>query len=335
MFTVMRAVAVLLGLIFSLPFASLAQAQEKWDLFAFPGATHPITLRLKDFGDEVRKRTNAQLNITVRPAGEFPFKASEVVRATGLGQVQLGEAYSGFISGAVPLASAANLPFLVRTSDELTKVWPIIKKYSDPEFEKAGVKILFYFEWPEQNLFGRGKPVQKMEDFAGRKFRTTDIKQADMLKRLGAASVTLTLAEVPLAVERGVVEGFITAGFNVMGAKWYEFVQWGYMPNIHVGGPDYLLVNNDAYKKLSPAVRGALDAVAAEWGPRMTKLNLGDEMKDREILVTKHGIKLMTPPREEIDKLTALMRDYWTSWAEQQGPNGVAMVKEMRAALNR
>ena len=332
---VKRVVVVLSGLLAGLPMAGPVQAQEKWDLFAFPGATHPITLRLKEFGDEVKKRTNGQLNITVRPAGEFPFKASEVVRATGLGQVQLGEAYSGFISGAVPLASAANLPFLVRTSDELTKVWPIIRKYSDPEFDKAGVRTLFYFEWPEQNLFGRGKPVLKLEDFAGRKFRTTDIKQADMLKRLGAASVTLTLAEVPLAVERGVVEGFITAGFNVVGAKWYEFVQWGYLPNIHVGGPDYILVNNDAYKKLAPAVRGALDSVAAEWGPRMTRQNLADEMKDRETLSAKHGIRMFSPPKEEIDKLTVMMRDYWTTWAEQQGPTGVAMVREMRAVLNR
>ena len=36
--------------------------------------------------------------------------------------------------------------------------------------------------------------------FAGRKFRTTDVKQAEMLRRLGAASVSLTLAEVPQAV---------------------------------------------------------------------------------------------------------------------------------------
>ena len=177
--------------------------------------------------------------------------------------------------------------------------------------------------------------MRKIEDFAGRKFRTTDGKQNEMLKRLGAASVSLTLAEVPVAVERGVVDGFVTAGFNVMGAKWYEFVKWGYMPNIHVGGPDYVLVNLAAYNKLAPAVRTALDAVAAEWGPRMTRQNAADEVRDLEILRTKHAVDLFTPPKEEVDKLTERMRPYWTSWAEEHGANGVALVKEIRAALGR
>ena len=328
--------ACILACLAVLPLAAPVKAQvQQWDMFAFPGATHPITLRLKEFSDEVKKRTNGQLVITVRPAGEFPFKANEVVRATGLGQVQLGEAYSGFISGAVPLASMANLPFLVRTSDELNKVWPIIRKYAEPEFEKAGVKVLFYFEWPQQNLYGRGAQVKKIEDFAGRKFRTTDGKQNEMLKRLGAAAVSLTLAEVPVAVERGVVDGFVTAGFNVMGAKWHEFVKWGYMPNIHVGGPDYVLVNLAAYNKLAPALRTALDAVAVEWGPRMTKQNAADEVRDLETLRTKHAVDLFTPSKDEVDKLTERMRPYWTTWAEEHGANGVAAVKEIRAVLGR
>lgn len=312
-----------------------AQAAEKWDMFVFPGATHPITLRLKEFADEVNKRTNGYLSITVRPQGEFPFKATEVLRATGLGQVQLGEAYSGFISGAAPMSAVANLPFLVRTSDELTKIWPIVSKYAEPEFAKAGVKTLFYFEWPEQNLWGRGPAVRRLEDFAGRKFRTTDVKQAEMLRRLGAASVSLTLAEVPQAVERGLVEGFITAGFNVMGAKWYEFVKWGFTPGIHVGGPDYVVINLAAYNKLPANVRSALDAVAAEWGPRMTRQNLGDEAKDRETLRTKHGVDLYTPPQAELDRMVERMREYWTQWADQQGPAGQAAVREIRAALGR
>jgi TRAP-type C4-dicarboxylate transport system substrate-binding protein len=173
-----------------------------------------------------------------------------------------------------------------------------------------------------------------MEDFAGRKFRTTDVKQAEMLRQFGAASVSLTLAEVPAAVERGVVEGFLTAGFNVVGAKWYEFVKWGFTPGFHVGGPDYVLVNQQAYNKLPANVRKALDEVAAEWGPRMTRQNLGDEAKDREFL-TKQGIDIFTPPKAEIDRMTAKMADYWTSWAAQQGANATAALKEIRQALGR
>jgi len=195
----------------------VAQSPAKWDLYAVTGVTHPITLRYKEFAEEVRKATDGKLDIVVRPAGELPFRATEVVKVAGEGQVQLAEAYMGFISGAVPLASMSSLPFLVRNAQELEKAWPIIDKFTAPVFAKAGVKNLFYHTWPAQNIFGSGKPIRTIEDFKGRKIRSTDGKQAEMLKQLGASSVSLTTAEVPVAMERGVAEGFITAGFNVVG----------------------------------------------------------------------------------------------------------------------
>ena len=150
-----------LGALFAgIVFAASASAQVKWDMYTFVGVTHPIAVRLIGFAEEVKKQTNGQLVITVRPAGEFPFKATEIVRATGTGQVQLGQGYSGFISGAVPLASIANLPFLVRDSDDVEKVRSIIHKYADPEFKKQGVKALFTvvairsprrISWPVKN----------------------------------------------------------------------------------------------------------------------------------------------------------------------------------------
>jgi TRAP-type C4-dicarboxylate transport system substrate-binding protein len=312
-----------------------ASAQVKWDMYAFSGATHPVTVRLQGFADEVRKQTDGQLIITVRPAGEFPFKASEVFRATGTGQVQIGEGYSGFISGAVPLASVANLPMLVRNTEDLNKVWPVIKKYAEPEFQKQGVKILFHFEWPPQNIFGRGNVVTKFEDLAGKKFRTTDAKQSEALKLMGASAVSLTAAEVPLAVERGVVDGFLTAGFNVVGAKWYDAVKWAYLPDLNAGGPDYILVNIAAYNKLSPKVREALDKVAEQWGPKMTRENTGDEARDLEILKTKHGVTLVRPSKEEIDRLTAKVAPTWDAWAKQHGPRAIEQVKEIREILKR
>ncbi|CAN5905786.1 TRAP transporter substrate-binding protein [soil metagenome] len=312
-----------------------AQSPTKWDLYVMTGVTHPITLRYKEFAEEVKKATNGKLDIIVRPAGELPFRATEVVKVAGDGQVQLTEAYQGFISGAVPLASITSLPFLVRNADELEKVWPIIDKYTTPEFAKAGVKTLFHHTWPVQNMFGRGKPIRTIEDFKGRKIRSTDAKQAEMLKQLGASSVSLTTAEVPVAMERGVADGFITAGFNVVGAKWYEFVQWGWLGDIHIGGPDYTLVNIAAYEKLDPDTRAKLDAVAKDYAPKFRAANLGDEAKDLKTLKNQYKVDLFVPPKEQIDTLIEKMKPYWEQWAAAQGPNGTAMLKEIRATLGK
>ena len=315
--------------------AASAQAQVKWDMYSFVGVTHPIAVRLIAFAEEVKKQTNGQLLITVRPAGEFPFKATEIVRATGTGQVQLGQGYSGFISGTVPLASIANLPFLVRNSDDVEKVRTIIHKYADPEFQKQGVKVLFTFDWPPQNIVGRGDQVTKPEQLAGKKLRTTDAKQSEMLKVLGGSAVSLTTAEVPLAVERGVVQGFMTAAFNVVGAKWYDGINWAYLADVNAGGPDYAMVNIAAYNKLDPKVRATLDKVAEQWGPKMTRENNADDAAAIDLLKTKYNVKIYRPSKEETDALAKRMVPVWDAWAKQHGPNAVAALKEIREKLGR
>ena len=335
MTTTRRIVLAAIGAAAMLAAGTPATAQTKWDLFAFTGVTHPITVRYKTFAEEVKKATGGKLEIIVRPAGELPFKPTEVVKATSDGQVQLAAAYQGFISGAVPIASIASLPFLVRNAEELEKVWPILDKYTKVEFEKQGIRTLFWHTWPEQNIYGKGKPIKSIEDFKGRKIRATDGKQAEMLKQLGAASVTLTTPEVPVAMERGVAEGFITAGFNVMGAKWYEFTTWAWMGEVHMGGPDYLLMNIAAYNKLDADTRAKLDAAATAYGPVMRAGNLADEKKDLEALKTKHKVEFFYPPKDQIDALTAKMKPYWDTWAKGAGPAAEAAVKEVRAALGK
>ena len=312
-----------------------AVAQTKWDLYAFTGVTHPITVRYKMFADEVKKATNGKLEIVVRPAGELPFRATEVIKATGRGQVQLAAAYQGFISGTVPIASIASLPFLVRNAEELEKVWPLIDKYTKSEFEKHGVRTLFWHTWPEQNVYGKGKPIKSVADFKGRKIRSTDGKQAEMLKQLGAASISLTTPEVPVAVERGVAEGFMTAAFNVIGAKWYEFTEWGWMGEVHIGGPDYLIMNIAAYNKLPADVRAQLDSVAKTFGPKMRAMNIGDEKGAIEALKTKHKVALVSPSKEDIAELTKRMVPYWESWSKSQGQATVKLLGEIRTTLGK
>lgn len=310
-----------------------AAAKVTWDYYLITGITHPVSQNLKAFADEVRKRTDGELDIVVRPAGELPFRATEALRIAGQGQVQMASGYAGFLSGSVPVAAIAGNPFLVRTYDDLKKVWPIIDKYTAPEFEKAGAKTLFWWAWPEQNLYGRGEPIKALEDFKGRKFRVTDPKQAAMIEDFGASTVSLTTAEVPVAMERGLMEGVFTAAFNAVGAKWYEFLDWAWLPDIHIGGPNYEFVNIEAYNALPENLRKTLDEVAAEWGPKTLDKFEAMEAGDRKTLEEEHGLTMFVPPEDQVAAATKLMEPNWEAWAEEH--NAQDALKEIREALGR
>ncbi len=311
-----------------------ASAATKWDFYSFVGVTHPIGQQLVEFADEVRKRTNGELVITVRPAGEFPFKPNEVVKITGDGHVQLGAALALFTTGSVPLVGVTGLPLFLRTEEEMSKAMPIIQKHTAKDFEKAGTKVLFQFLWPNLNLFGSGKPIHSVDQFAGRKFRTLSPQQAELMKRLGAAAVSMTNPEVPVALERGTVEGLLTTAFNMVGSKWADLVKWAYMADFH-GADDYIIVNLSAYNKLTPDVRKVLDEVAAEWGPKMTKANLSADEGSLETLRTKHKIEVIRASKEDTDLMLSKVKDYWEAWAKQNGPEAAAMLDEIRRAVGK
>jgi len=311
-----------------------AQAAAQWDFYTFVGLTHPITVQLRQFADEVKKRTKGDLAIGVRIAGELPFKANEVVKITGEGQVQLGEALALFTTGSAPLTGVTGLPMFIRTADEAQKAMPIIRKYVAKEFERHNVKVLFHYLWPAVNIYGSGKPVRKPDEFAGRKLRTLSPQEAEMLRRLGAASVSLTPTEVPVAFERGTIEGVMTTAFNMVGSKWVDFAKWAYLADFHCAD-DYIIVNTEAYNKLSPQTRKVLDDTAAEWAPKMTQANLAAEAGSLDTLKTKHKIEVTQASKADMDKMTERMKDYWEAWAQQQGPEAVAMLKEVRAALGK
>ena len=315
--------------------ATSAFAVTNWDYYSFTGVTHPITKYQMSFAAEVEKRTKGELKITVRPAGELPFRIDEAGKIAGEGQVQIAAAYSGFLAGTVPIAGVGGHPFLVRTYQEGLKVWPIIDKYTKPEFEKLGTKVLFHYYWPPQNMFGTGPQIKTAADFAGRKIRTTDPKQAEFIKRLGGSSITLATAEVPVAAQRGLMEGVLTATFNLVGAKWTDFTKWAWYADINVGGPDFELVNLKAYNALSPEVRKVLDEVGAEWTLKMNKEIEALEAEEKKSLKTKYGIEVYDAPPEVVNEIVAKVSPYWEEWAQQNGPNAVALMKEIRAAVGR
>jgi TRAP-type C4-dicarboxylate transport system substrate-binding protein len=325
-------VTAMAGAVALSPVPIVAQSPVRWDFYTFLGLSHPVAILLTEYLSDVRKRSNGELVITLKPAGELPFKPNEVVKVTGDGLVQMGEALTVFITGTIPMTGIGALPMLLVSQDEMRKALPIIRKHMAKEFDKAGVTPVMHFSWPLTGLFGSGKPVKTLKDIAGRKFRTISPQQAELLKRLGAASVSLATAEVAVAMDRGTVEGMMTTAHSIQGSKWDDLVKWGFLGDFH-GADDFIIVNKAAYAKLSPAARKALDDVSREWDARMTKEEFDAEAKSRAEL--KGKLELTAMSKADAATLTEQMKDYWVSWAQGVGPDAVAMLREVRAAVGK
>ena len=127
----------------------------------------------------------------------------------------------------------------------------------------------------------------------------------------------------------------LTANFNLTGAKWDEFVEWAWYSDVHIAGPNYELVNLDAYNALPDNVRKTLDEVAAEWTVSMTEGIAKMEIEAKEQIAKGGRIKQIESDPKEVAKITDLVAPFWDEWAKSEGETATKMMAEIRALLGR
>ncbi|MBI1218647.1 MAG: hypothetical protein GC186_08885 [Rhodobacteraceae bacterium] len=308
-------------------------AVHKWDFTIVYGPGHALTQLYSAFADDVRTRTNGQLDITVRTAGELPFTATEAVSVCGQGQVEMALGYMGFIAGTTKIAALPGLPFLVRTPEDGKTAVDILVPYVDKAVGSAGCQVLFWNGqfWP-QNLYGRGEPVTNLSQLKGRSVRGSSPEQGDVIRHYGGAPVSLTTAEVPEAMNRGVVNAIFTGAANIVGSKWTEFLEWGYISDPHVG-IEYILINKDSYAGLALDLRKALDEAVAAARPKMW--DALKKVNDEDLAELRQKLKIVDATPDDIKQYTTEFTPYWVDWAKNAGPDASEALVKIRTALGK
>ena len=301
-------------------------AAQKWNLTIYYGPGHSLTQLYMAFADDLRARSDGAFDITVRTAGELPFRATEAVTVLGQGQVEMALGYQGFIAGTTKVAALTGLPFLVRNEEEAAKAMPVLKPYVDAKLAEQGCRSLIFSgqNWP-QNVYGRGEPMTRLEDFKGRNARGSSPEQGDIIQRYGGAPVTLTTAEVPEAMHRGVVDAVFTGAPNILGSKWEEFLDWAYFCDPHIA-IEYVMINSELYEGLSDDLRGVLDATAAD---HQGLINEARRKSNAEAEATlRDAMNVVDAAPEDVARYNTDWAGYWSDWAGED-----ATLQEALAAV--
>jgi len=320
---------------FALQVCGSAQSEEKsieWHfLMLVSSLEHPEGQFAIAFADEVEKRTEGKLKIIVHVGGELPYQSNEYIRVTGQNKVQIAGALVSAVTGDLKAGALTGLPFLFTEMRQLNDVMKVLTPYLNEELERYGCQLLWYYPWPPQVLWGQGEPINSVEGIRGKKIRSQGVEQAAFLKGQGAIPVSIGSPEVAPALQRGIVNGVITAAANNISAKWYELLNWGYMLNIQTI-PSYVVVNKKALESLPEDVRKNLLEVAEEFNVLQPIQWERLEMEAREEMI-KQGVKLIYPSQEEVDRLTEKAEAYWAEWVKERGGDSSEVLEKIRKIL--
>src|SRR5262245_5596002 len=157
------------------------------------------------------------------------------------------------------------LPFLIRDRSQFQKVSQVLlDQYLQPEARKKGYRILAIWENGFRHITNNVRPIKQPDDLRGLKLRIPKGPWREKIfKVLGADPVPMPLHETYAAIREGKIDGEENPLQQIKGSKFGE-VQRYLTLSEHVYTPAYVVVGDEYFAKLPPAVQEILTSVAGE-----------------------------------------------------------------------
>ncbi len=302
-------------------------AENEWSYFSVSPPMHPYSEILNKHFDAIEERSNGELAIELVYFGETPYKGAEAEKLMRDGLVEMTEWLLGYSTSTYPMLSGPMLPFLpeakmepgphVTASDASWASEPIAS-YLGGILEDHNARRLSRFYWAPQNHW-LSSEVKTPEDFKGLKIREYSADGIDFTNAIGATPVSMTAPDVYSALQRGALDGVVTASTSMTGLKWGEVLDSAYITNFKLS-ISLILVAEDAYAELTPETQAILDEEMAAAGDEIVAFMVEGEEKLHRQLESDYGFTINYATPEDYTALRKIAEEkVWPNWVDSVG----------------
>ena len=275
---------------------------------------------MKLFTEAVKERSNGQIDIKLFPPGALA-KPLEVFDSVKLGVIDMG-----FSTG---LYQASKLPeALIEFGLPFSFAGPMYSEVASNQFYD------FFYEWrggivrnilrelyAKQNLHLVGAhtsssyglmvnfPVERLDDFKGKKLRTFGLYSI-LAKKMGAAPVSIPAAEQYIALERGTIDGTIYPYYTLETINLKEVVTHVVLPPPSPTPGLNFYVNKKKWASLSSEDQALIEKTYFEYALIYTADSIAKEKSAIEAAI-KVGAKVVTLPPEDVARMKEMGRSTW------------------------
>jgi TRAP-type C4-dicarboxylate transport system substrate-binding protein len=307
-----------------------AHAETTWELYTYyPVSTGSPARGVTKIAEDVEKATNGQLKIKVHLGGSLPIQAASITSAVASNVVQI--ASDIFSVGNVPIVAVTRLPMLIHDAKEYEVANAIMMPYLEAAYDKKGIVVLGRYVYPEQSIWSR-KKLTSVADVNGQKIRVSTPEQGELIRRFGGTVLTMGTADVAAALDRGVVEGVVTAASGG-GYIWRDLLKYNYLFPVNFL-ETLIIANKEALAKLPEDQRAALRHTVTDSGTWVTQTLAGEEQDLRQKMKSA-GLIITDAAAQDIQQGQQKMAAYWDEWAKTQTPETVEALGKVRKALGR
>ena len=304
-------------------FCSVAFGAEFTVSNQFP-PSHHISKAIHVFADKVVELSGGQLKVNVADSGSL-YNDSQILEAVQDGLVEVGLVGTYKWGGMVPAADVFDLPFLfVDLSSPEKFLNAGAADILDAEFNKKGVKNLFWVDYGFIQMWNNEHPLHSPKDFEGLTMRSYSAGDSITLKALGAAPTLISSAEMYMAIQNGTVKGATTGMPAAVSRKIYEVCKYLTIANYSTAQFS-VQANLDWWNGLdADSQKAILEAgkVAEKW----LRGAVAESEGAAEKTVRDAGLEVNALTAEERAQMVAATKSVWDAYVARAGETGQKLV---------
>jgi TRAP-type transport system periplasmic protein len=279
-------------------------------------------LFMKPWAKKLEAESKGRIKVQVFPSMQLGGKPKDLIPQARDGVVDLAWSLPGYTSGQFPLTAVFELPFVGGTASAVSPaVMEYYGKYLKEEYKDVQVIVLHS---TDVGIVHAQKPINRLEDLKGIKFRAASRWVGESIKALGGIPVGMPLPRLAEALTRNQVNGmFITWSIT----RPYKLSKLtNHHTEMHLyNSPFAMVMNKKKYHSLPADLRKIIDANSGlELSKSLGKMWDDDAVRGRNVAV-KLGNKITSlSPAEEARWVKASQPaiDAWIKVANSKGKNG-------------
>lgn len=297
--------------------------------------SHIQSILAEQWSREVEKRTAGAVKIDYFP-GQTLTKANQCYDGAVEGLSDIGFAVLAYTAGRFPVMSAVDLPLGYTSGVTATKVVNDVYNHFRPK-ELDDTKVMYLHAHGPGLMHSKAKPVLKLEDMSGLKFRSHGTS-ADAVKALGGTPVAKPMPETYEMLQKGVVDGAAYPLESNRGWKLGDVVRYctanfssAYTTSF------FVVMNKNKWKALPPNIQKIIEEINAEWIVKHGEAWDSSDMIGLRYLLEQGGQILGQDSKESArwKQAVAPVVDKYIKDMNEKGFNGREIIDFVNASLKK
>lgn len=310
----------------TLTLASGAYAATEWDMPTPYGDRTFHTVNIRDFAEDVAKRTDGELKITVHSNGSLIGHA-EIKNSVRRGIVPMGELIMSRLANENPIYDVDSVPYLAASYDEAWALWQASKEVIAEELAKQRLRLLFAVPWPPQGLYTQ-KEITAVGDLRNLKMRAYNTASERLARLSNAVPTQVEVPDIPTAFSTGRVEAMITSPATGADTKAWDYLK--HFNHTQLWLPkNMVIVNERSFMALDEASQQAVLEAAAAAEARGWEMSK-QETEQALATLRENGIVVSEPSDELKQGLQQIGQTMTEEWAKLAGSQGQQILEKYR-----